>query len=103
MIPPIRQPGLKPNPSLKQNGGFLDIEKIREKYVSHEAEPKEACPEALRPALLPFLRVIEEPTLDIELYEKMVAKKAETEYPETRAIRTIHGVGPLMPWLSCWF
>ena len=29
---------IKANPSLKKNGGFLDIEKIREKYVSHEAE-----------------------------------------------------------------
>jgi phage terminase large subunit-like protein len=29
---------IKANPSLKQNGGFLDIEKIRERYVSHEAE-----------------------------------------------------------------
>src|SRR5260370_25765603 len=29
---------IKANPSLKQNGGFLDIEKIREKYISHEAE-----------------------------------------------------------------
>jgi transposase len=56
---------------------------------------KEACPEALRPALLPLLRVIEELTREIELYEKLVAKKAETEYPETKAIRTIHGVGPL--------
>jgi transposase len=56
---------------------------------------KEACPEALRPALLPLLRVVEELTREIELYEKLVAKKAETEYPETRAIQTIHGVGPL--------
>lgn len=29
---------LKANPSLKGNGGFLEIEKIREKYVSHVAE-----------------------------------------------------------------
>lgn len=29
---------IKANPSLRQNGGFLDIEKIREKYISHEAE-----------------------------------------------------------------
>ena len=29
---------IKANPSLKQNGGFLDIEKIREQYVSHAAE-----------------------------------------------------------------
>jgi transposase len=56
---------------------------------------KDACPEALKPALLPLLRVIEELTREIELYEKLVAKKADTEYPETKAIRTIHGVGPL--------
>ena len=29
---------IKANPSLKQNGGFLDLEKIREKFISHEAE-----------------------------------------------------------------
>ena len=29
---------IKANPSLKENGGFLDIEKVREKYVSHVAE-----------------------------------------------------------------
>jgi phage terminase large subunit-like protein len=29
---------IKANPSLKENGGFLDTEKIREKYVSHFAE-----------------------------------------------------------------
>ncbi len=29
---------IKASPSLKQNGGFLDIEKLREKYVTHEAE-----------------------------------------------------------------
>ena len=56
---------------------------------------KETCPEALKPALLPLLRVIEELTREIELYEKLVAKKAETEYPETKAIQTIYGVGPL--------
>ena len=56
---------------------------------------KQACPEALQPALGPLLRVIEELTREIALYDKLVVKKAETEYPETRAIRTIHGVGPL--------
>ena len=29
---------IKANPSLKENGGFLDIERVREKYVSHVAE-----------------------------------------------------------------
>jgi len=33
---------------------------------------KDACPEALAPALLPLLRVIEELTREIELYQKMV-------------------------------
>jgi transposase len=56
---------------------------------------KEACPEALLPALMPLLRVIDELTREIELYEKLVVQKAETEYPETAAIRTIYGVGPL--------
>jgi transposase len=56
---------------------------------------KDACPEALQPARLPLLRVIEELTREIELYEKLVSQKAETEYPQTKAIRTIHGVGPI--------
>jgi transposase len=44
---------------------------------------------------LPLLQVIEELTREIELYEKLVSQKAETEYPQTKAIRTIHGVGPI--------
>jgi transposase len=39
--------------------------------------------------------VIEELTREIELYEKLVAQKAETDYPQTKAILTIQGVGPL--------
>ncbi len=56
---------------------------------------KELCSGAVKPALLPLLRIIEELTREIELYDRMVAKKAETEYPGTQAIQTIHGVGPL--------
>ena len=37
-------------------------------------------------SLLPLLRVIEELTREIELYEKVVIKKANTEYPERKAI-----------------
>src|SRR5579862_7953003 len=36
--PAAPQTWIKANPSVKENGGFLDIEKIREKYVSHLAE-----------------------------------------------------------------
>lgn len=32
------QTWIKANPSLKENGGFLDLERIREKYESHVAE-----------------------------------------------------------------
>lgn len=56
---------------------------------------KEACPDTLKSALLPLLRVIEELTREIELYEKLVTQKAAAEYPEAKAIQTIHGVGPL--------
>lgn len=56
---------------------------------------KQLCPEALEPALLPLLRVIEELSREIQLYDKLVAKKAEADYPETKAIQTIHGVGSL--------
>lgn len=36
--PAIESTWIKAMPSLKQNGGFLDIEKVREKYVTHLAE-----------------------------------------------------------------
>jgi transposase len=56
---------------------------------------REICPEALKPALLPLLRIIEELTREIDLYNQLVTKKAEVEYPATKAIQTIHGVGAL--------
>jgi transposase len=53
------------------------------------------CPEALKEALLPLLRIVQELTREIQLYDKLVARKAKEEYPETAAIETIDGVGPL--------
>lgn len=54
----------------------------------------EACPEALRPALLPLIRLVEILTNDIASYDRLVVEKARA-YPETQAIQTIHGVGAL--------
>jgi transposase len=54
----------------------------------------EACPEALRPALLPLIRLVETLTDDIAAYDQLVVEKARA-YPETQAIQTIHGVGAL--------
>lgn len=53
------------------------------------------CPEPLRLALLPLLRLIQQLTAEIRLYDRMVAQKAREVYPETAAILTIPGVGPL--------
>jgi len=53
------------------------------------------CPEPLRLALLPLLRLIQQLTAEIRLYDRMVAQKAREAYPETAPILTIPGVGPL--------
>jgi transposase len=54
----------------------------------------EACPEALQPALLPLLRLVQTLTDDIAAYDRLVVAKARA-YPDTEAIQTIHGVGAL--------
>jgi transposase len=59
------------------------------------ARARELCPEALREPLSPLLRIVEELTREIQLYDKLVAQKSKQEYPETAAIETIDGVGPL--------
>jgi len=59
------------------------------------ARARELCPEALKEPLSPLLRIVEELTREIQLYDKLVSKKAKDEYPEAAAIETIDGVGPL--------
>jgi transposase len=54
----------------------------------------DACPEALRSALLPLIRLVETLTDDIAAYDRLVVEKARA-YPDTQAIQTIHGVGAL--------
>jgi transposase len=56
---------------------------------------EEVCPAELIGPLSPLLRLIDHLTREIRLYDRMVAKKAETKYPATKAICTIPGVGPL--------
>jgi transposase len=55
----------------------------------------DSCPAALREALLPLVRIVQELTNEIRAYDKAITEKAEKEYPETAAILTIPGVGPL--------
>jgi transposase len=54
----------------------------------------EACPETLKPALLPLLRLVQTLTDEIAAYDRLVVEKARA-YPDTDAIQTIHGVGAL--------
>src|SRR5262245_53534736 len=54
----------------------------------------EVCPEALRPALLPLIRLVQTLTDHIAVYDRLVQETART-YPETETIRTIPGVGAL--------
>lgn len=54
-----------------------------------------AVPEALKDALLPLLRVVEEIAAQIEGYDESVEKLAEERYPETRWLKQVPGVGTL--------
>jgi transposase len=53
------------------------------------------CPAGLRAALTPLIRVIAQLTAEIRDYDRAIADKAKTQYPETSSILTIPGVGPL--------
>jgi transposase len=55
----------------------------------------EVIPEALRPALVPLLEVLEELTAKISCYDKQIEALCETKYPETQRLRQPKGVGPL--------
>lgn len=55
----------------------------------------EACPSALREALLPLIRIVEKLSAEIRGYDRAITIKAEKQYPETAAILTIPGIGPL--------
>jgi transposase len=55
----------------------------------------DSCPAALHDALLPLMHIVQQLTNEIRAYDRAITKKAEKEYPETSAILTIPGVGPL--------
>jgi len=55
----------------------------------------EACPTVLREALLPLIRIVQTLTIEIRGYDKAIVNMAEKKYPETAAILTIPGIGPL--------
>lgn len=53
-------------------------------------------PEVLAPALAPILDAISSMTKQIDGYDSEVTKLSLKEFPETAALRQVHGVGPLI-------
>jgi transposase len=64
---------------------------------STESFPKNAkfIPEELRPALSPLVDMIGALTSEIRKYDRRIEQAAEDEYPETKALRQVNGVGAL--------
>lgn len=54
-----------------------------------------AVPEALQPALLPLIEVLETITAQIEDYDQKIEALAEHRYPQTRWLKQVPGVGTL--------
>jgi transposase len=57
---------------------------------------KEHLPDELRSALLPILRLIGELSVEIKQFDTHIERMADEGFPETRALRQVPGVGPLI-------
>jgi len=60
---------------------------------AHKAAPH--IPDPLRPALAPILDTIASLTKQIRAYDRQISTLCQENYPETRQLRSIDGVGPL--------
>jgi len=60
---------------------------------SKKVEP--SIPEPLRPALLPLLETTATLTRQIRAYDRQIETLCETQYPETRSLQQVSGVGAL--------
>lgn len=54
-----------------------------------------AIPEPLQPALLPLLETIASFTQQIRAYDRQIETLCQAQYPETRSLQQVSGVGPL--------
>lgn len=55
----------------------------------------EAVPDALTPALLPILETVGSLTNQIKAHDRKIEKLCDEQYPETKLLTQISGVGPL--------
>ncbi len=60
---------------------------------AHKVAPD--IPETLHPALLPILETIASLTQQIREYDRQIEQLCQDQYPETKLLRKISGVGPL--------
>jgi transposase len=60
---------------------------------AHKVPPD--IPETLHPALLPILETIASLTQQIREYDRRIEQLCQDQYPETKLLRKISGVGPL--------
>jgi len=60
---------------------------------AHKVTPD--IPETLHPALLPLLETIASLTQQIREYDRQIELLCQNQYPETKLLRKISGVGPL--------
>lgn len=59
------------------------------------ARLRDEMPDELEPALSPILKTIEELSKRIRHYDKLVEQLCQESYPETHALQSISGVGPV--------
>ncbi len=64
--------------------------------ASFHAKARLHVPEELQPALLPILEQISGLTAGIKQYDKAIETLNETKYPDTKVLRQIPGVGPIV-------
>ncbi len=67
----------------------------RSTTLTFAQKARTACPDVLQPALVPLLRLVEALTDEIQEYDRLVTEKATRDYPATKAIQSINGVGAL--------
>jgi transposase len=56
---------------------------------------RDHVPEALEPALLPVLELVEQITAQVRAYNRQLEAMAKDRYPETQRLRQVTGVGPV--------
>jgi len=63
---------------------------------SFASKARALVPEALKEALGPIFEMIQSATKAIEVYDRRIEQLSADSFPQTRLLRQVHGVGPLV-------